>query len=101
MGLAASQARFLGLTARKSNNEYQAQQLNEQKLMLAENQTQVTLDYQKKMSNRKFYYKTLDSNGEEVIRQLRYYDIVNPATLSEKEKEEVIAKTNGKAEDGN
>ena len=27
MGMAASQARFLGLTARKSNTEYQGQQV--------------------------------------------------------------------------
>lgn len=35
MGLAASQARFLGLTARKTNIEYQGQQINEQRLLLA------------------------------------------------------------------
>ena len=35
MGMAASQARFLGLTARKSNVEYQAQQINQQRTSLA------------------------------------------------------------------
>ena len=35
MGMAASQARFLGLTARKSNNEYQVQQINQQRTSLA------------------------------------------------------------------
>ena len=35
MGLAASQARFLGLTARKSNTEYQGQQINQQRTTLA------------------------------------------------------------------
>lgn len=35
MGMAASQARFLGLTARKSNNEYQVQQVNQQRTSLA------------------------------------------------------------------
>jgi hypothetical protein len=34
MGMAASQARFLGLTARKSNVEYQAQQINQQRTAL-------------------------------------------------------------------
>ena len=38
MGMAASQARFLGLTARKSNTEYQGQQVNQQRTALA-NQT--------------------------------------------------------------
>lgn len=36
MGLAASQARFLGLTARKSNIEYEGQQVNQQRMALAE-----------------------------------------------------------------
>ncbi|MBQ4123841.1 hypothetical protein IJD44_09025 [bacterium] len=36
MGLAASQARFLGLTARKSNVEYEGQQVNQQRMALAE-----------------------------------------------------------------
>lgn len=35
MGMAASQARFLGLTARKSNVEYQVQQINQQRTSLA------------------------------------------------------------------
>jgi len=35
MGMAASQARFLGLTARKSNTEYQGQQVNQQRTALA------------------------------------------------------------------
>lgn len=35
MGLAASQARFLELTSRKSNIEFQGQQINQQRLLLA------------------------------------------------------------------
>ena len=35
MGMAASQARFLGLTARKSNVEYQGQQVNQQRTTLS------------------------------------------------------------------
>ena len=35
MGLAATQMRFLALTARKSNTEYQGQQINQQRLNLA------------------------------------------------------------------
>ncbi len=38
MGMAASQARFLGLTARKTNTEYEGQQINQQRTTLA-NQT--------------------------------------------------------------
>ncbi|MFI3300444.1 MAG: hypothetical protein R3Y28_03390, partial [Candidatus Gastranaerophilales bacterium] len=35
MGMAASQARFLGLTARKSNVEYEGQQINQQRTTLS------------------------------------------------------------------
>jgi len=35
MGMAASQARFLGLTARKTNTEYEGQQVNQQRTMLS------------------------------------------------------------------
>ena len=35
MGMAASQARFLGLTARKTNTEYEGQQVNQQRTLLA------------------------------------------------------------------
>ena len=35
MGMAASQARFLGLTARKSNTEYEGQQINQQRTTLS------------------------------------------------------------------
>ena len=35
MGLAASQARFLSLTARKSNVEYNGQQVNQQRMILS------------------------------------------------------------------
>ena len=38
MGMAASQARFLGLTARKTNVEYEGQQINQQRTTLS-NQT--------------------------------------------------------------
>ena len=35
MGMAASQARYLGLTARKTNTEYEGQQINQQRTALA------------------------------------------------------------------
>ena len=35
MGMAASQARYLSLSARKTNTEYEGQQLNQQRLNLA------------------------------------------------------------------
>ena len=75
MGMAASQARFLGLTARKSNNEYEAQQINQQKLALADQQTNIVKKYNDKISNRMFLYN--DGNSETVDPQLTYWKVVN------------------------
>lgn len=75
MGMAASQARFLGLTARKSNNEYQVQQINQQRLNLADNQTEIALNYNEKLSNRMFCFNIGDDNSK-INKQLSYWDIV-------------------------
>ena len=48
MGLSASQARFLQLTARQSNVEYQAQQISFERLQLANQMSQVSSEYQDK-----------------------------------------------------
>ena len=45
MGLAASQARFLGLTARKSNVEYQGQQINQARTALSNEVMQLYRKY--------------------------------------------------------
>ena len=76
MGLAASQARFLGLTARKSNNEYEVQQINQERLTLSDNMTEVTKNYNDKLSNRMFLYN--DGNSETLDKQLTYWNLVNP-----------------------
>ena len=75
MGMAASQARFLGLTARKSNNEYQVQQINQQRLDLANQQAEITKNYNDKLSNRMFLFN--DGDDETTDKQLTYWNIVN------------------------
>ena len=52
MGLSASQARFLQLTARRSNVEYQAQQINFQRLQLSDQLAAASNIYEEKTSNR-------------------------------------------------
>jgi len=80
MGLAASQARFLGLTARKSNNEYQAQQINQQRLNLAEEQEDFTMKYNDAISNRIMYFIADPSAANTLgnMKQLTYWNIVTP-----------------------
>ncbi len=64
MGLSASQARFLQLTARKSNVEYQAQQINFQRLQWADKLSAASSAYQDKTSNRKMVFSY--NNGTEI-----------------------------------
>lgn len=79
MGLSASQARFLQLTARRSNVEYQAQQINQQRLQLASKLEMYSNEYQQKISNRKMVFKY--NNGSEVqkvdVTYQNYKNIMN------------------------
>ncbi len=52
MGLSASQARFLQLTARRSNVEYQAQQINFQRLQWSDKLEAASMKYQDATTNR-------------------------------------------------
>ena len=53
MGLAASQARLLLLTSRKSDLEYRAQQITNSIMILAQQTEQVAREYSIKISNQK------------------------------------------------
>lgn len=66
MGLSASQARFLQLTARKSNIEYEAQQISFQRMQIAQKTADASTKYQDAMSNKKmvFSYNT----GSEIAK---------------------------------
>lgn len=72
MGMAASQARFLGLTARKSNVEYQGQQVNQQRTSLANESANLynqmmELDVPTPPSNNEFYKTSyvLEGTGDD------------------------------------
>ena len=79
MGLSASQARFLQLTARRSNVEYQAQQINQQRLQLASKLEMYSNEYQQNISNRKMVFRY--NNGAEVqdvdVTYQNYKNIMN------------------------
>jgi len=65
MGLAASQARFLFLTARKTNLEYEAQQISQARAMLAQSTETIALAYEKAMANTCLYFVDENtSNGQ-------------------------------------
>lgn len=85
MGMAASQARFLGLTARKSNVEYQAQQINQQRTALANESANLynqmmTLDVPTPPSSSDFYKNTyvLDDSA---INNCSNYEILDMSKI--------------------
>ncbi len=67
MGMAASQARFLQLTARRSNVEYQAQQINFERLQLSQQLNDASTLYNDKMSNTVLQFSYSNSNGKETV----------------------------------
>ena len=76
MGLSASQARFLQLTARRSDIEYEAQQINFQRLQLSEKLNEASSKYQDAMNNRKMVFTF--NNGSQVQKvDLSYQNYKN------------------------
>lgn len=63
MGLSASQARFLQLTARRGDIEYEAQQINFQRLQLSETLSAASQKYQDATSNRKMVFSFNSGEG--------------------------------------
>lgn len=62
MGLAASQARLLLLTARKSDLEYRAQQITNSLMILAQQTEEVAREYSVKISNQTVIFQGIDKD---------------------------------------
>lgn len=76
MGLSASQARFLQLTARRSNIEYETQQINFQRLQLSNQLADASKKYQDEISNRKMMFTYNDGSGTQKV-ELSYTNYKN------------------------
>ena len=76
MGMAASQARYLGLTARKTNVEYEGQQVNQQRTALA-NQSANTFNELLAME-----VPTAPSTSDYTTIQYQYTDGFNSETIT-------------------
>ena len=63
MGLSASQARLLNLTARMHDIEYKAQNLEAQKLQMANESTQVYQEYENALNKQKVQFKHISADG--------------------------------------
>ncbi len=72
MGLAASQGRYLCLTARMSDLIYEGQQIAQQRLALAEETSALAEEYNNAVNNRQLQANLIDRNGQKVSQQLTY-----------------------------
>ena len=64
MGMSASQARLLSITARLTNNEFRAQTATNAKLRLAEETVDATAEYNDALNSKKLVFMNYDDNGE-------------------------------------
>lgn len=81
MGLAASQARYLALTARKSDLEYQSQTINTRRIQLAYKTAEIAKAYSEGMNNQKIMYsvptKTVDGKTTDTWKELTYQGLLD------------------------
>ena len=83
MGMSSSQARFLGLTAKKNDLEFQAQQISQARTKLADKTDLLQAKYSEKMNNEILKYRN-DDGTEQVldyscIRDNEKYFVMNHA----------------------
>ncbi len=76
MGLSASQARYLSLTARRNNNEFQGQQIAQQRTMLAKQMDMLSIDYTKMKNNRELMFVRTDPNGNSASTKRLTYEVI-------------------------
>lgn len=76
MGLSASQARYLQLTARRSDNEYEAQQINQQRSAIAEKMQEISTKYSNGINNRQLLFMTPTGDGTTTKSVKLTYDTI-------------------------
>lgn len=84
MGLAASQARFLAITSRKMNCEFESMQIAQQKLSVTRDQQAAAQEYQDSLSATKLVWdadNNCDGTGD--IYNLSYGLMMTPSALNE------------------
>ena len=75
MGLSASQARLLNLTARMHDIEYKAQNLEAQKLQMANDSNKVYAEYEEALNATKIQQKTIAADGSISFVDIAFSDI--------------------------
>lgn len=72
MGMAAGQARLLSITARLSDNELRAQLINNDKMRLATQSSQVSEAYVTALNNAQLMFTNYDANNNQAYQQLTF-----------------------------
>ena len=87
MGISASQARLLSITARLTSNEYESQQISNAKMRLATKSEQASNEYIAALNTRQLQFVTYDAQGAAVVENLtanalyQYSDMKNQYAL--------------------
>lgn len=87
MGISASQARLLSITARLTSNEYESQQLSNAKMRLAMKSEKASAEYIAALDERQLQFITYDAKGSKVTQDLtanaiyQYSDMKNQYAL--------------------
>lgn len=79
MGLAASQARFLAITSRKMNCEFQSMQIAQQKLSVTRDLQKASEDYQNSLTASKLVWEDMDKN----TYNLTYDLMMSPTAINQ------------------
>lgn len=83
MGMSASQARFLGLTARKADNEFEAQQICQQRANLAGEMDMVATAYSNAMSNKQLIFRYVDPSSSKATLTRLTYETITSTDIAE------------------
>lgn len=91
MGLAASQARFLAITSRKMNCEFQSMQIAQQKLSVTRDLQKAAQDYQTNLTATKLVWEDMDENTYDLT-----YDMMMTPTAINQYDPYLVTDTQGK-----
>src|SRR5574344_469747 len=94
MGMAASQARLLSITARLSNSEFQIQEILNQKLNITDQSDLITKEYEQSLQNKKMVMNITTTSGVDQVdlsyKELTKYNQSSPDNLF------IVTDTSGK-----
>ena len=102
MGMAASQARLLSITTRMSDNELRSQLINNQKMRLATESSQVSENYINALNEAQYMFTNYDENNKASYQELTfnsmtaYNEYNNQYGISNASGQILVSETDGK-----